>query len=74
MELTIGRLLFLAHRSVHDELDRRLREHGASLWTWVLLREAANAGEERQGIGDCPYAMRMPPKGLESPQPCFPLL
>ena len=43
MEQTLGRLLFLAHRSVHDELDRRLHEHGASLWNWVLLREAANA-------------------------------
>src|SRR2546421_1795157 len=43
MEQTIGRMLFLAHRSVHDELDRRLHEHGASLWNWVLLREAANA-------------------------------
>jgi MarR family transcriptional regulator for hemolysin len=28
---------------VHDELDRRLHEHGASLWNWVLLREAAHA-------------------------------
>lgn len=43
METTIGRLLFLAHRSVHDELDHRLGEHGASLWNWVLLKEAANA-------------------------------
>jgi MarR family transcriptional regulator for hemolysin len=43
METTIGRLLFLAHRSVHDELDRRLGEHGATLWNWVLLKEAANA-------------------------------
>jgi MarR family transcriptional regulator for hemolysin len=43
MEQTIGRMLYLAHRSVHDELDRRLHEHGASLWNWVLLREAANA-------------------------------
>ena len=43
MEQTIGRMLFLAHRSVHDELDRRMHEHGASLWNWVLLREAANA-------------------------------
>ena len=43
MEQTIGRMLFLAHRSVHDELDGRLQEHGASLWNWVLLREAANA-------------------------------
>jgi len=43
MEKTLGRLLFLSHRSVHDELDRRLAEHGASLWHWVLLKEAANA-------------------------------
>jgi MarR family transcriptional regulator, transcriptional regulator for hemolysin len=43
MEQTLGRLLFLAHRAVHDELDSRLHEHGASLWNWVLLREAANA-------------------------------
>jgi MarR family transcriptional regulator, transcriptional regulator for hemolysin len=43
METTIGRLLFLTHRTVHDELDRRLAEHGASLWNWVLLKEAANA-------------------------------
>jgi MarR family transcriptional regulator for hemolysin len=43
METTIGRLLFLTHRAVHDELDRRLSEHGASLWNWVLLKEAANA-------------------------------
>jgi len=43
MEQTFGRLLFLSHRSVHDELDRRLAAHGASLWNWVLLKEAANA-------------------------------
>jgi len=43
METTIGRLLFLAHRSVHDELDRRLGQHDASLWNWVLLKEAAKA-------------------------------
>jgi MarR family transcriptional regulator for hemolysin len=43
MEQTLGRLLFLSHRAVHDELDRRLQEHDASVWSWVLLREAANA-------------------------------
>jgi MarR family transcriptional regulator, transcriptional regulator for hemolysin len=43
MEQTLGRLLYLSHRSVHDELDRRLGEHDASIWNWVLLREAANA-------------------------------
>lgn len=45
---TLGRHLFLAHRAVHDELDARLREHDASVWTWVLLREAANAGGASQ--------------------------
>lgn len=29
-------------------LDRRLAEKGASLWNWVLLREAANAGGASQ--------------------------
>jgi MarR family transcriptional regulator for hemolysin len=43
MEQTLGRLIYLSHRSVHDELDRRLGEHDASIWNWVLLREAANA-------------------------------
>ena len=41
MEPTLGRRLYLGHRAVHDELDGRLHEHGASLWNWVLLREAA---------------------------------
>jgi MarR family transcriptional regulator, transcriptional regulator for hemolysin len=48
MEQTIGRLLYLAHRSVHDELDRRLHEHGASLWNWLLLDKAANADDASQ--------------------------
>jgi MarR family transcriptional regulator for hemolysin len=48
MEQTLGRSLYLAHRAVHDELDRRLYEHGASLWNWLLLREAANAGGASQ--------------------------
>lgn len=47
-EQTLGRLLFLSHRAVHDQLDRRLHEHGASLWNWVLLREAANANGASQ--------------------------
>ena len=37
MEIPLGRQLFLTHRATHDELDRRLHEHGASLWNWVLL-------------------------------------
>ena len=47
MEQTLGRSLYLAHRAVHDELDRRLYEHGASVWNWVLLREAANAATDK---------------------------
>jgi MarR family transcriptional regulator, transcriptional regulator for hemolysin len=43
MEQTLGRRLALTHRVVHDAIDRRLAEHGASLWNWVLLREAATA-------------------------------
>jgi MarR family transcriptional regulator, transcriptional regulator for hemolysin len=46
MEQTLGRSLYLAHRAVHDELDRRLYEHGASVWNWVLLREAAHASRD----------------------------
>lgn len=43
MEPPLGRRLFLGQRAVADVLDRRLAERGASLWNWVLLREAANA-------------------------------
>lgn len=43
MEPPLGRRLFLGQRAVADVLDRRLAEKGASLWNWVLLREAANA-------------------------------
>jgi MarR family transcriptional regulator for hemolysin len=62
MEQTLGRLLYLAHRAVHDELDRRLYEHGASLWNWVLLREAANAdGASQRELADL---MRIEPPTL----------
>jgi MarR family transcriptional regulator for hemolysin len=43
METTIGRLLALSHRAVHDELERRLEEHGANLWHWLLLHKAADS-------------------------------
>lgn len=53
MEQTLGRSLYLAQRAVHDELDRRLYEHGASVWNWVLLREAANAnGASQRELAD----------------------
>ena len=43
MEPPLGRRLFLGQRAVADVLDRRLAEQGASLWNWVLLKEAAAA-------------------------------
>jgi MarR family transcriptional regulator, transcriptional regulator for hemolysin len=43
VEPPLGRRLFLGQRAVADVLDRRLAEQGASLWNWVLLKEAANA-------------------------------
>lgn len=43
MEPPLGRRLYLGQRAVSDVLDRRLAEKGASLWNWVLLREAAHA-------------------------------
>ena len=60
METTIGRLLYLTHRTVHEELDRRLSQHGASLWNWVLLKEAANA----EGASQRELAQHM---GIEPP-------
>ena len=59
---SLGRHLFLAQRAAHDELDRRLREHGASVWTWVLLREADNAdGASQRELADL---MRIEPPTL----------
>src|SRR3954454_16397901 len=43
MDHTIGRMIFLAHQEVYHMLDHLFRESGASLWNWVLLKEAANA-------------------------------
>lgn len=48
MEPPLGRRLYLGQRAVADVLDRRLAEKGASLWNWVLLREAANADGSSQ--------------------------
>ena len=62
METTLGRLLYLSHRSVHDELDRRLAEHGASLWNWVLLKEAASA--EGASQRELAHHMRIEPPTL----------
>ena len=48
MEPPLGRRLFLGQRAVSEVLDRRLAEKGASLWNWVLLKEAAHAGGASQ--------------------------
>ena len=41
MEPPLGRRLYLGHRAVHDALDAKMREHGASIWSWILLKTAA---------------------------------
>ena len=43
MEPPLGRRLYLGQRAVADVLDHRLSQRGASLWNWVLLREALSA-------------------------------
>lgn len=48
MEPPLGRRLYLGQRAVADVLDRRLADKGASLWNWVLLREAASADGSSQ--------------------------
>jgi MarR family transcriptional regulator for hemolysin len=59
-EPPLGRRLYLGHRAVSDVLDARLSEQGASLWNWVLLREAALA----DGVSQRELAARM---GIEPP-------
>jgi MarR family transcriptional regulator, transcriptional regulator for hemolysin len=41
MDPPLGRRLSLGHRATHDALDERMRARGASLWHWILLRQAA---------------------------------
>jgi len=41
MEPPLGRRLYLGQRAVHDLLDARMAGIGASLWQWILLRQAA---------------------------------
>ena len=53
MEPPLGRRLYLGHRAVHDVLDQRLQAKGASLWNWVLLREASRAsGASQRELAD----------------------
>jgi DNA-binding MarR family transcriptional regulator len=53
VEPPLGRRLYLGHRVVHDVLDQRLSAKGASLWNWVLLREATRAsGASQRELAD----------------------
>jgi MarR family transcriptional regulator for hemolysin len=36
----LGRTLALAHKAVHELIDERMAEHGASLATWLVLHHA----------------------------------
>jgi DNA-binding MarR family transcriptional regulator len=62
MEPPLGRRLYLGQRAVADVLDRRLGAQGASLWNWVLLREAslADGASQRELAG----RMRIEPPTL----------
>jgi DNA-binding MarR family transcriptional regulator len=53
MDPPLGRRLYLGHRAVHDALDTRMGEEGASLWHWILLRQAdANAGSSQRELAE----------------------
>jgi len=53
VEPSLGRRLYLGHRAVKDILDERLAARGASLWNWVLLREATRAsGASQRELAD----------------------
>ena len=53
MEPPLGRRLWLGHRAVHDALDQRMGEHGASIWHWILLRHAAeNEGSSQRELAE----------------------
>lgn len=55
MDPPLGRRLYLGHRATHDVLDERMSERGASLWHWILLRQAA----EQEGSSQRELAERM---------------
>ena len=53
MEPPLGRRLYLGQRAIAEVLDRRLQAKGASLWNWVLLREATRAsGASQRELAD----------------------
>jgi MarR family transcriptional regulator for hemolysin len=62
MEPPLGRRLYLGQRAVADVLDARLNDQGASLWNWVLLREASLA--EGASQRELAHRMRIEPPTL----------
>ena len=62
MEPPLGRRLYLGQRAVADVLDARLNDQGASLWNWVLLREALLADGASQR--ELAHRMRIEPPTL----------
>ena len=53
MEPPLGRRLWLGHRAVHDALDERMGERGASIWHWILLKHAAeNEGSSQRELAE----------------------
>ncbi|MGZ6979919.1 MAG: MarR family winged helix-turn-helix transcriptional regulator [Acidimicrobiia bacterium] len=53
MDPPLGRRLYLGHRAVHDTLDERMGAIGASLWHWILLRQAAaDEGSSQRELAD----------------------
>jgi DNA-binding MarR family transcriptional regulator len=62
MEPPLGRRLYLGHRAVHDALDARMAEQGASIWNWILLNKAAeHEGSSQRELAD---AMHIEPPTL----------
>jgi DNA-binding MarR family transcriptional regulator len=53
MEPMLGRRLYLGHRAVHDALDERMAERGASIWNWILLKQAEeNNGSSQRELAE----------------------
>jgi DNA-binding MarR family transcriptional regulator len=62
MEPPLGRRLYLCHRAVHDALDARMAEQGASIWNWILLNKAnEHEGSSQRELAD---AMHIEPPTL----------
>ncbi len=69
MEPPLGRRLYLGQRAVHDALDDRMGERGASLWHWILLRQAAeHEGSSQRELAE-KHAHRAADAGASPRQP-----